>query len=204
MVCSGRSIHQLVLSTRLHGHTGRGGGNLDSYLSWVWELVRELVAVQIDRVGWGSRVDDHLRELVREDLLESILKSFLDKGWDSCTGIVGVSEIKMMGVRDHGVEGALHVSKGLFHGIEGFLLLGKKMVAAVGRIKHMEVSVICEVEEILLIVEVVEHGVSEFFVIEGNEFLSEVEWYGGRGNIFFVGFSVRDGFFLDGEEDFGR
>ena len=50
----------------------------------------------------------------------------------------------------------------------------------------------------------VEHGVGEFFVIEGNEFLFEVEWYRGRGNVFFVGFNVRDGFFLDGEEDFGR
>ena len=36
-----------------------------------------------------------------------ILKSFLDKGWDSCMGIVSVSEIKMIGVRDYGVEGAL-------------------------------------------------------------------------------------------------
>ena len=34
------------------------------------------------------------RGLVREDLLESILESFLDKGWDSCTGVVGVSESK--------------------------------------------------------------------------------------------------------------
>ena len=109
-----------------------------------------------------------------------------------------------MGVGDHGVEGALHVGKGLFHGIEGFLLLGKKTVAAVGGVKHTEVSVVCEVEKILLIVEVIEHGVGEFFVIEGNEFLFEVEWYGGRGNVFFVGFGVRDRFFLDGEEDFGR
>ena len=147
-------------------------------------------------------MDNDLRGSVREDLLESILKSFLDKGWDSCAGVVGVSEVKMMGVRDHGVKGALHVGKGLFHGIEGFLLLGKKMVAAVGRVKHTEVGVICEVEEVLLIVEVVEHWVSEFFVIEGNEFLFKVEWYRGRGNIFFVGFGVRDGFFLDGEEDF--
>ena len=45
-----------------------------------------------------------------------------------------------------------------------------------------------------LTVEVVEHGVSEFFVIEGNEFLFEVEWYRGRGNVFFVGFGVRGGF----------
>ena len=148
-------------------------------------------------------MDNDSRRLAREDLLESILKSFLDKGWDSCMGVIGVSEIKTMGIRDHGVEGALHVGKGLFHGIEGFLLFGKKTVAAVGRVKHTEVGVVCKVKEVLLIVEVVEHGVSEFFVIEGNEFLFKVEWYGGRGNVFFVGFGVRDGFFLDGEEDFG-
>ena len=136
--------------------------------------------------------------------MESVLKSFLDKGWDSCTGVVGMPEVKTMGVGDHGVERALHVGKGLFHGIEGFLLFGKKTVAAVSGVKHTEVNVICEVEEILLIVEVVEHGVGEFFVIEGNEFLFEVEWYRGRGNVFFVGFGVGDGFFLDGEEDFGR
>ena len=114
-------------------------------------------------------MDNDSRRLVREDFLELILESFLDKGWDSCMGIVSVSEIKMMGVRDHGVEGALHVGKGLFHGIEGFLLLGKETVAAVGRMKHTEVSVICKVEEVLLIVEVVEHGVGEFFVIERND-----------------------------------
>ena len=57
-------------------------------------------------------------------------------------------------------------------------------MTAVGRVKHVEVNVICEVEEVLLVVEVVEHGVSEFFVIEGNEFLFEVEWYGGRGECF--------------------
>ena len=38
-----------VLGTRLHGFTGRGGGSRDNYLSWVWELVQELVAVQIGR-----------------------------------------------------------------------------------------------------------------------------------------------------------
>ena len=149
-------------------------------------------------------MDNDLRRLVKEDLLESILKYFLDKGWDSCAGIVCVSEIKMMGVGDHGVEGALHVGKGLFHGIEGFLLFGEKTMTAVGRVKHVEVNVICEVKEVLLIVEVIEDGVGEFFVIEGNEFLFEVEWYRGRGNVFFVGFGVRDGFLLDGEEDFGR
>ena len=53
MVCSCKSIHQLVLGTRLYGRTGRGGGNQDSYLSWVWELVQELVAVQI---GWSLLV----------------------------------------------------------------------------------------------------------------------------------------------------
>ena len=67
-------------------------------------------------------------------------------------------------------------------------MLGKKTVAAVGGVKHTEVGVVCEVEEVLLIVEVVEHRIGEFFVIEGNEFLFEVEWYGGRGNVFFVGF----------------
>ena len=149
-------------------------------------------------------MDNDLRGLVREDLLESILESFLDKGWDSCAGIVHVSEIKTMGIRDHGVEGALHVGKGLFHGIEGFLLFREKTMTAVGRVKHVEVNVVCEVKEVLLIVEVVEHGVGEFFVIEGNEFLFEVEWYRGQGNVFFVGFSVGDGFFLDGEADFGR
>ena len=77
-------------------------------------------------------------------------------------------------------------------------------MTAVGGVKHVEVNIISEVEEVLLIVEVVEHGVSEFFVIEGNEFLFEVKWYRGQGNVFFVGFSVGDGFFLDGEEDFGR
>ena len=124
-------------------------------------------------------MDNDSRRLVREDLLESILKSFLDKGWDSCAGVVHVSEIEMMGVRDHGVEGALHVGKGLFHGIEGFLLFGEKTMTAVGGVKHAEVNVICEVKEVLLIVEVIEHGVGEFFVIEGNEFLFKVEWYGG-------------------------
>ena len=158
----------------------------------------------MDGVGWCPRVDNDSRRLVREDLLELILKSFLDKGWDSCMGVVHVSEIETMGVGDHGVEGALHVGKGLFHGIEGFLLLREKTMTAVGGVKHAEVNVICEVEEVLLIVEVVEHGVGEFFVIEGNEFLFEVEWYRGRGDAFFVGFGVRDGFFLDGEEDFGR
>ena len=129
----------------------------------------------MDGVGWCPRVDNDSRRLVRKDLLELILKSFLDKGWDSCPGVVGMSEVKTMGVRDHGVERAFHVGKGLFHGIEGlfhgiegFLLLGKEMVAAVSGVKHMEVDVICEVKEILLIVEVVEHGVGEFFVIEGN------------------------------------
>ena len=135
--------------------------------------------------------------------MEPILKPFLDKSWNPCMGVVSVSEIEMMGIGDHGVKRVLHVGKGLFHGIEGFLLFGKKMVTAVGGVKHMEVSVICEIEEVLLIVEVVEHGVGEFFVIEGNEFLFEVEWYGARGNVFFVGFGVRDGFFLDEEEDFG-
>ena len=77
------------------------------------------------------------------------------------------------------------------------------MVTAVGRVKHTEVSVVCEIEEVLLIVEMIEHGVGEFFVIEGNEFLFNVKWYGTGGNVFFVGFGVRDGFFLDGEEDFG-
>ena len=148
-------------------------------------------------------MDNDLRRLGREDLLESILEHFLDKGWDSCMGIVGVSEIEAMGVRDHGVKGVLHVDKGLFHGVEGFLLFGEKTVAAVGRVKHTEVSVICKVEKVLLIEEVVEHGVGEFFVIEGNEFLFEFKRYRARGNVFFVGFGVRDGFFLDGEEDFG-
>ena len=32
----------------------------------------------------------------------------------------------------------------------------------------------------------VEHGVSEFFVIEGNEILFEIEWFRNRRNIFFV------------------
>ena len=47
------------------------------------------------------------------------------------------------------------------------------------------------------------HGVSEFFVVEGDEILFKIEWFRARGNIFFVGFGIRDGFFLDGEEDFG-
>ena len=97
-------------------------------------------------------MDNNLRRLVRENLPKSTLKSFLDKGWDSCAGIVCVSEIKTMGVRDHDVKGVLHVGQGLFHGIEGFLLFRKKTVAAVGGVKHMEVGVIFEVEEILLIV----------------------------------------------------
>ena len=41
-------------------------------------------------------MDNDLRRLVREDLLESILESFLDKGWDSCVGIVGMSEVETM------------------------------------------------------------------------------------------------------------
>ena len=52
-------------------------------------------------------------------------------------------------------------------------------------------------------VEVVEHGDNEFFVIEGDEILFKIEWFGARGNVLFVGFSIKDGFFLDGEEDFG-
>ena len=80
---------------------------------------------------------------------------------------------------------------------------GDTVGSVVRNVTHMEVGVICKVEEVLLIVEVVEHGVGEFFVIEGNEFLFKVEWYRVRGNVFFVGFGVRDGFFLDGEEDFG-
>ena len=87
-------------------------------------------------------MDDDSRGLTREDLLELILKPFLDKSWNPCTGIVGVSEVKMMGIRDHGIERVLHVGQGLFHGIKGFLLFGKKMVTAVGRVKHMEVSVV--------------------------------------------------------------
>ena len=31
----------------------------------------------------------------------------------------------------------------------------------------------------------------------------KVEWFRVWGDIFFVGFSIRDGFLLDGEEDFG-
>ena len=149
-------------------------------------------------------MDDDLRGLTREDLLKPILKPFLGKSWNPCTGVVGVSEVEMIGIRDHSVERVLHVGKGLFHGIKGFLLFRKKMVTAVGGVKHTEVGVICKVKEVLLIVEVVEHGVGEFFVIEGNEFLFKVEWYRGQGNVFFVGFGVGDGFFLDGEEDFGR
>ena len=86
----------------------------------------------MDGVGWCPRVDNDSRRLVREDLLESILESFLDKGWDSCVGVVRVSEIKTMGVRDHGVEGVLHAGQGLFHGVKGFLLFREKMVTAVG------------------------------------------------------------------------
>ena len=63
-------------------------------------------------------MDNDLRRLAREDLLESMLEPFFDKGWDSCVGVVGVSEIKMMGIRNHGVEGALHVGKGFFYGID--------------------------------------------------------------------------------------
>ena len=143
------------------------------------------------------------RGLTREDLLEPILEPFLDKSWNPCAGIVSVSDVKMMGIRDHGFKRVLHVGQGLFHGIKGFLLFGEKTVTAVGGVKHAEVSVVCEVEEVLLIVEVVEHGIDEFSVIEGDEFLFKVEWYRARGNVFFVGFGVRDGFFLDEEEDFG-
>ena len=57
-------------------------------------------------------MDNDLRGLTRENLLESILEPFLDKSWDPCVGIVGVSEIETMGIRDHGVEGVLHVGKG--------------------------------------------------------------------------------------------
>ena len=57
--------------------------------------------------------------------------------------------------------------------------------------------------EVLLIVEVVKHGVNKFFVVERDEISFEVEWFWTRGNVFFVGFSVRDGFFLDEEENFG-
>ena len=67
---------------------------------------------RLDGIGWCSRVDDDLRGLTREDLLELILKPFLDKSWDPCTGVVNVSEIKMMGVRDHGIKGVLHIVKG--------------------------------------------------------------------------------------------
>ena len=51
--------------------------------------------------------------------------------------------------------------------------------------------------------EVVEHGIGEFFVIERDEILLKVEWFRTRGNIFFVGFSIRNRFFLDRKEDFG-
>ena len=51
--------------------------------------------------------------------------------------------------------------------------------------------------------EMVEHGVGEFFVIEGNKILLKIEWFRAGGYVFFVGFSIRNGFFLDGEEDFG-
>ena len=50
----------------------------------------------------------------------------------------------------------------------------------------------------------VEHRVGEFFVIERNQFLFEVEWRRDRGTVFFVGFIVRGGFFLDGKEDSWR
>ena len=40
-------------------------------------------------------MDNDSRRLVREDLLELILKSFLDKGWDSCAGVVSMSEVEM-------------------------------------------------------------------------------------------------------------
>ena len=83
-----------------------------------------------------------MRRLAREDLLELCLEPFLDKGWDYCVGVVGVSEIKTMGVRDHGVKGALHVGKGLFHGIEGFLLFRQKTVAAVGKESNIWRSVL--------------------------------------------------------------
>ena len=54
-----------------------------------------------------------------------------------------------------------------------------------------------------MIMEMVEHGVSEFFVIERNKILLKIEWFRARGNVFFVGFSIRNGFFLDMEEDSG-
>ena len=97
-------------------------------------------------------MDNDSRRLVQENLLESIFKSFLDKGWDSRAGIVCVSEVEMVGVRDHDVERVLHVGQGLFHIFECFFLLGEKVVAAVGRVKHTEVGVVCEVEEVLLVV----------------------------------------------------
>ena len=96
---------------------------------------------------------DDSRRLTREDLLELILKPFLDKSWNPCMGVVGMSEVKTMGIRDHGVERVLHVGQGLFHGIKGFLLFREKTMTAVGGVKHAEVNVICEVKEVLLIVE---------------------------------------------------
>ena len=68
--------------------------------------------LRLDRVGWHPGVDNDLRRLVREDLLESILESFLDKGWDSCAGIVNMSEVKTVGVGDHSVERLLHFGEG--------------------------------------------------------------------------------------------
>ena len=49
------------------------------------------MGVGLDRVGWCSGVDNDLRGLTREDLLELIPEPFLDKSWNPCMGVVGVS-----------------------------------------------------------------------------------------------------------------
>ena len=71
---------------------------------WEWFI--------LDRVGRHSRGNDNLRGLTRKDLLKLILKPFLDKSWNPSTGIVDVSEVKTVGVRDHSVKRFLHFSEG--------------------------------------------------------------------------------------------
>ena len=72
---------------------------------------------------------------------------------------------------------------------------------AVCRVEHTLVSVVYKVKEAFLSVSMIEHGIREFFVIEGDEVLFKVEWFKGWRDIFFIVIGER--FFFDWVEDFG-